>query len=641
MNTANSIVWLHLSDLHLCEQKTGWDCHRVLEPLLKDLKEMEGDHGLRPDLIFFTGDAAFGNLPQSSLAQQYGEVADFLDSVRQAFSVEVPKQNVFLVPGNHDVDRKKATRQLTAWLRDKTRTADEITTLIQAGDEDWKNYAARLCTYGEFLETHGYGHLLEDRERLIYAAIREVNGVKLGIAGLNSAWSCGEDQEQGKVWLGGDWQSGTVTRKLKQEAADIRVALTHHPLNWFVEQEGKSLRTRFMHSQDFHVLLHGHEHEDWVYPSDDGPLRIAAAACYERSGEKNGYNFVRLDVDAGLAEVWLREYRDTGWIPRIVPNKKTDHDGCWSLANLNWLKALQAKRKGIQPPQADDSEPAGLDTGEFGGEIRALIAGLLQHPAMEPLRKALSPQGAAEAATVLVPSGSGFDPGASVLAFHKASLDGFKHWATHSSPLLPKALELAEQVFGLLLLLAVSEDWIARQGDSVGDSSMVNIVAIPKVREEASVELVLARLGKRGGKWFLDPQDPHRLNILAGTGVMLGAEDGFGAPAKEAVRKSLWQRLYPGSDPYKTENWQIKLKRDLVRQADVYQRTYFVAVPASPEGNTPYDAGLLAELRRELPIGTFEIGSDGDEVLMVPEPEMISDISAFHRLLDDYRSHKP
>ena len=56
------LTWLHLSDLHACDPNTGWDAKRVTDTLLADLKRMQKDHGLRPDLIFFTGDAAFGHL---------------------------------------------------------------------------------------------------------------------------------------------------------------------------------------------------------------------------------------------------------------------------------------------------------------------------------------------------------------------------------------------------------------------------------------------------------------------------------------------------------------------------------------------------------------------------------------------------
>lgn len=50
------VVWLHLSDLYLCPSKTGWDADRVLAPLGEDLKLMEKQYGLCPDLLFFTGD---------------------------------------------------------------------------------------------------------------------------------------------------------------------------------------------------------------------------------------------------------------------------------------------------------------------------------------------------------------------------------------------------------------------------------------------------------------------------------------------------------------------------------------------------------------------------------------------------------
>jgi predicted MPP superfamily phosphohydrolase len=60
--SAKSITWLHLSDVHLCKPRTGWDVHRVLRPLLADLRRMQSEHGLCPDLIFFSGDLAFGNI---------------------------------------------------------------------------------------------------------------------------------------------------------------------------------------------------------------------------------------------------------------------------------------------------------------------------------------------------------------------------------------------------------------------------------------------------------------------------------------------------------------------------------------------------------------------------------------------------
>ena len=58
----SEVTWLHLSDLHVCKPRTGWDAKRVTDTLCADLRKMQEEHGLRPDLIFFTGDAAYGHI---------------------------------------------------------------------------------------------------------------------------------------------------------------------------------------------------------------------------------------------------------------------------------------------------------------------------------------------------------------------------------------------------------------------------------------------------------------------------------------------------------------------------------------------------------------------------------------------------
>ncbi|MBN3878466.1 hypothetical protein [Nostoc sp. JL23] len=47
-----TLTWLHLSDIHACKPRTGWDAKRVTDTLCKDLKKTQERYGLRPDLIF-------------------------------------------------------------------------------------------------------------------------------------------------------------------------------------------------------------------------------------------------------------------------------------------------------------------------------------------------------------------------------------------------------------------------------------------------------------------------------------------------------------------------------------------------------------------------------------------------------------
>lgn len=331
------IVWLHLSDAHLCSSKTGWDAERVLNTLRTDLVQMmEKKFDLRrPDLIFFTGDIVYGNLPDAPIAQQFNAAQDFFEQL--CSTTKVPKINLFIVPGNHDTNRTLVAESETQWLDSlsATRTgreANAIDTLIRDSGLQWQRFAERLGDYRKFLETAEYSHLLKDITRLIHYNIRTLAGVRVGIAGLNSAWSCCRDKEKGKLWFS-RWQIDHLYKEIQK--AHFTIALTHHPFNWFTEYEDPQLLRVLENTFQFH--LHGHEHQGWVNISPSH-VRIAAGACYESSTQENGYSVVRLFPYEGRGEVFLRRYDKDGggWIPRIV-HGKTDNDGRWPLENLGWL----------------------------------------------------------------------------------------------------------------------------------------------------------------------------------------------------------------------------------------------------------------------------------------------------------------
>ncbi len=362
----NALTWLHLSDLHACTPKFAWDADRVLETLVRDLRRLQDGHGLRPDLVFFTGDAAFGEIAafgkigtqaEETIAGQLEYFAKFLREVRTAFVPEVEIGNVFLVPGNHDVNRDMVSPDQTDWL-DRRQAIAPVEALIQQGKIQWRRYLERLGDYRDFLKRHGLNHLLDDEERLIYGTVRTVAGLRVGIAGFNTAWSSCRDGEKGKLWMAGKWQQGELRQKLRD--ADFSIALMHHPPDWLGEYEDPDFGRGLEH--DFRFLLHGHEHRSWVHCTAEGYTVLAAAACYERSdSEHNGYNVVRLDPATGRGEVWLRRFDAAGggWTSRSVAGRADR--GVWEL-RLDWLAALGTpdqpeKEEGTPPPVPAEEDP--------------------------------------------------------------------------------------------------------------------------------------------------------------------------------------------------------------------------------------------------------------------------------------------
>ena len=243
------------------------------------------------------------------------------------------------------MDREEITDDQTAWLASQVQTTT-VTALISKAGKQWQKYLERLAAYREFITRWDYQHLLGDSKRLIYSQTRDIHGLRVGIAGFNSAWTCGEHDRKGNLWFGGDWQCGELGNQLGD--ADFRLALVHHPFGWFVEQEDTSLRIQFEREFAFH--LHGHEHQGWVDAKADGHVRVAAAACYDSSHTENGYNLGRLSVETGEGEVGWRRYdrQGGGWVPRVVAGK-TDNNGLWRLGNLPWLQPWVANAKPVNP----------------------------------------------------------------------------------------------------------------------------------------------------------------------------------------------------------------------------------------------------------------------------------------------------
>lgn len=332
-----TLTWLHLSDLQ-CNPRTDWDTERVLDELRRDIARLRDEQGLRPDLLLFTGDAAFGQLPGAPVAEQFDAARLFFEEIRDL--CDLSRDRVFLVPGNHDVDRGMILASQTDWLA--RRSLEEIHELIEGGQE-WRLVMERLRAYRDFLESAGYTHLLADPERLIYARRVDIGGIDVGIAGLNSAWSCHRDAEKGKLWLAGAWQLGVVEREIR--GADLKIGLVHHPPHWFREEESPSVDRRF--ARLFDILLHGHEPGAWVTTDTDtaaGSVRIAATLRRPAS-----YNMVRLDFAARRAEVWLRRYEEEGggWVPHALAGK-TDPAGVWRIDSLRCWKPEVSVEKARQ-----------------------------------------------------------------------------------------------------------------------------------------------------------------------------------------------------------------------------------------------------------------------------------------------------
>jgi hypothetical protein len=168
---------------------------------------------------------------------------------------------------------------------------------------------ARLAGYGAFLNDYLAGHLAFDDEAYYYVKFPDLPGPSVAILGLNSAWlAYGGDEDYGKLALG----ERQVREALQgAEGADWPIALLHHPFDWLRAFDRDD--TEAMLADNCEFVLHGHMHRAAAthLTSPDGAATVlAAGACYETRTYPNGYNFVRLDFEAGQGTVYLRTWSD-------------------------------------------------------------------------------------------------------------------------------------------------------------------------------------------------------------------------------------------------------------------------------------------------------------------------------------------
>jgi calcineurin-like phosphoesterase family protein len=288
-----------------------------------------------PDLIVCTGDVAFGDLTGAPIQAQYEQARAFFDDLRIACSTEaepLDSSRVFLVPGNHDVDRGAvdtlAQRQLQGYAENSASYEKAIIEHVCKQDRTFKNFLTRLAPYAAFIASQ-FPHLVDPEGRHHYTKVVDIRGLRVGIAGMNSSWTCAGPGDRKGLWLPAAWVIPELERQLEPQEPDLVLGLLHHPLHWLTEAD-MSKANRFCRKA-FHFLLHGHSHDQWVTEHRECTTIAAGAVGAETSGEF-GCNLVELDLDAesGIVHLFTRKALEPGWT--IAPISEDAEEGRWPIA---------------------------------------------------------------------------------------------------------------------------------------------------------------------------------------------------------------------------------------------------------------------------------------------------------------------
>lgn len=282
-------VFVHVSDIHFGQERDhSIHVHNDVKlQLIEDAAEVVASLPTgAAQGILVTGDIA-----QSGTWQEYEDASKWLDEL--AGRIGCPIHRVQMVPGNHDLDRKKLSVGGSALL-DYIRSGGQAEyEKVFANPSDRATLLARFEDYGRF--SFGYRCGLDEEARFATNLRIEVGPDRwIRFVRLNSALLCtGDEKEEHPELMIGSRQF-IIPRKSGEE----NVVLVHHPLHWCKDaadvQEYVHARAR--------VFISGHEHNPKVHVERvadgcDVLMLAAGAAVPYRSNDEYTYTYNIIEFD--------------------------------------------------------------------------------------------------------------------------------------------------------------------------------------------------------------------------------------------------------------------------------------------------------------------------------------------------------
>lgn len=348
--SAEKLVLVHLSDIHFTGS-SGTTVHDldsdVRNELLRDAskltKELGGATG-----VLVTGDIAF-----SGQRAEYERAASWLLELCRAIGCS--EENVWVVPGNHDVDRKRANSKLTRTLHESIRSKAEglIDSELREIFSDVQSASALLEPLTEYNTFAARFQCSISPEKPYWERDLALScGTVIRLRGLCSALVSNAHDDKGNIVL------GTAQASVPRADGVFYLTLCHHPPDWLRDQDSvvNHLESRV------NVQLFGHKHAQRVQIIN-GMLRLTAGAMHP---ERNGSDWVptynvleisrRDDARIGARLFQRRWHRtDTRFVADHDPNTAKEHrESLWN----GYPRLARKERHTGEEPGVTRGEPA-------------------------------------------------------------------------------------------------------------------------------------------------------------------------------------------------------------------------------------------------------------------------------------------
>jgi predicted phosphodiesterase len=330
------MLLLHISDIHfqypVCT--TANDADRPFRALMvQDVRAQVSELG-PVGAILVTGDIAYRAHPDEYKAA-------FVWLMELAEAGGCPKERIFVVPGNHDIDRSAITkspavRNVQLAVKTASDAKREKVLLEQFSDAATGGALCEpLAAYNEFAKHFECQVYTPDR-LCWHQKLPLAEGIFLRLHGLTSTLISGAPQESGSQNdIRGSLYLSPLQTVLTPSDGEINLVMSHHPPDWLldIDEVEDAVQGR--------ALLHlfGHKHRQRVM-REVYFMRFSAGAVSpdrQENGWEPGYNLINLAVvgDVGMVRNLQIDARVMKWQTnpdRYVPKLTREGNAIFSHA---------------------------------------------------------------------------------------------------------------------------------------------------------------------------------------------------------------------------------------------------------------------------------------------------------------------
>ena len=296
---------LQISDLHYRSDRAK-KISVIRDSLIRDISGL----GKSIDMLIIAGDIV--EKGENSERAFEDVIADFITPIKSSFNIK--DDNIFIVPGNHDIDRSKVVEQYERGF-DSINSLQELDKFFDDYKKRPENYSYLVQKFKQYLsfKTNLYINRANIiRTNLFYDVAKVIiKDLSFGVICLNSAWRSSQfGNDSGKLILG---------RTFIEEAADdlkdcnINIAVAHHPLDMLADWDKKEVTKALASSSRLFLAGHLHDSDSSFTQYILGSFFASTCSPLYQGRNGNGYSLVSMLFPDNKLSIYLREwYADRG-----------------------------------------------------------------------------------------------------------------------------------------------------------------------------------------------------------------------------------------------------------------------------------------------------------------------------------------